>query len=212
MTDTSNLNIQIQINSEFSSLGIIYGAYLVFKFCDSKTDSSERYVKLKYRTASRTLISYVAERMDQDWMMIELCRFRSHDKVIDFEVLLKSFSGRSCGSGPIYVDGIEFRPIDNDDREESVHRLINADSSVNGDKKLTSVFYEIMERSHYDVLAMTKQELYELLITGVLIDNGKKLFLLSKANHKKCHMLPATAVINKSSGAKYFKCQSSETS
>ncbi|GJW40775.1 phloem protein 2-like protein [Tanacetum coccineum] len=211
ISDTSNLNIQIQISSQFSSLGTIYGAYLVFKFCHAKTDSSEPYVKLKYRT-SRTLNAYVAERRDNDWMMIELCRFRNHDQVIDFEVLLKSFSGRSCGSGPIYVDGIEFRPIDNDDREESVHRLINVDSSVNRDKQSASDFQEIMKRSDYDVLTMTEKELYELLITGVLIDNGEKLFLLSKVNYKKCHMLPPKAVINKSSDAKYFKCQSSATS
>ncbi|GJS89140.1 phloem protein 2-like protein [Tanacetum coccineum] len=211
ISDTSNLNIQIQISSQFSSLGTIYGAYLVFKFCHAKTDSSEPYVKLKYRT-SRTLNAYVAERRDNDWMMIELCRFRNHDQVIDFEVLLKSFSGRSCGSGPIYVDGIEFRPIDNDDREESVHRLINVDSSVNRDKQSASDFQEIMKRSDYDVLTMTEKELYELLITGVLIDNGEKLFLLSKVNCKKCHMLPPKAVINKSSDAKYFKCQSSATS
>ncbi|GJW14511.1 hypothetical protein Tco_0018644 [Tanacetum coccineum] len=106
---------------------------------------------------------------------------RNHDQVIDFEVLLKSFSGRSCGSGPIYVDGIEFRPIDSDDRTESVHRLINADSSINWDQQSTSDFKEIMKNSRYDVLTMTKQELYTLLITGVLIDNGEKSSMLYEA-------------------------------
>ncbi|GJY04818.1 zinc finger, CCHC-type containing protein [Tanacetum coccineum] len=170
-----------RVLQQFSSFGIIYEAYLVFKFCDPKTDSSEQYVKLKYKIASRTLNSYVVERRDDEWMMIESCRFRNHDQVIDFEVLLKSFSGRSCGSGPIYVDGIEFRPIDSDDRTESVHRLINADSSINWDQQSTSDFKEIMKNSRYDVLTMTKQELYTLLITGVLIDNGEKSSMLYEA-------------------------------
>ncbi|GKA32606.1 phloem protein 2-like protein, partial [Tanacetum coccineum] len=223
ISNTPNLKIPIKIKTQFLSLGIIYGAYLVFKFCDPKMVSSKPFVDLKYKTASGELNSYIAERRDGEWMMIELCRFRSDNQIIDFEVQLESFCGHPCGSGPIFLDGIEFRPIDNVEHEKSVDRSINADSSINWDQQLSSDFQEIMKRSQYDVLTMTKLELDNLLLTGVLIDNGEKvltdqllynkqLFSLSKMNSKKCHMIPAKAVINKSLNAEYSKCQPSATS
>ena len=113
ISDTSNLKIQIKIKTQFLSLGIIYGAYLVFKFSDTTTVSSEPYVKLEYSIASEDLNSYVAVRRDDGWMMIELCRFRNHNQITEFKVQLERFWGHPCGSGPIFVDGIEFRPIDN---------------------------------------------------------------------------------------------------
>ncbi|PWA81487.1 protein kinase-like domain-containing protein [Artemisia annua] len=38
---------------------------------------------------------------------------RSDNQIFDFEVQLESLWGHPCGGGPIFVDGIEFRPIDN---------------------------------------------------------------------------------------------------
>ncbi|PWA93548.1 Protein ROOT HAIR DEFECTIVE 3 [Artemisia annua] len=65
------------------------------------------------RTTSGKLNSYIGEWTDGDWMMIELCRFWSHNQAVDFEVQLKGFCGHPCGNGPIFIDGIEFRPLDN---------------------------------------------------------------------------------------------------
>lgn len=121
ISDTSNLKIPIKIKTRFLSLGIIYGAYLVFKFYDPNIVSSKLYVNLRYKTASGKLNSYIAERRDGEWMMIELCRFRSHSQIIDFEVQLKSFCGHPCGNGPIFIDGIEFRPINNVSPNNIVH-------------------------------------------------------------------------------------------
>ncbi|PWA76279.1 Phloem protein 2-like protein [Artemisia annua] len=211
--DTSNLKIHIKIKTQFLSLGIIYGAYLVFKFSDTTTVSSEPYVKLEYSIASEDLNSYLAVRRDDGWMMIELHRFRNiHNQITEFKVQLERFWGHHCGIGPIFVDGIEFRPIDNVEHEESVDRSINADSSINWDQQSLSDFQEILKRSENDVPTTTKEELHELLSTGVLIDNGEKFFSLSKADCKKCHMLPAKAVINKSPDAKFTKCPSSTMS
>nr|GEU66500.1 phloem protein 2-like protein [Tanacetum cinerariifolium] len=128
------------------------------------------------------------------------------------EVQLERFWGNPCGSGPIFVDGIEFRHIDNVECEERVDISTNADSSIYWDQQPSSDFQEIMKRWQYDVLTMNKQELDMLLSTGVLIDNGEKLFSLSKMNRKKYHMLPAKAVINKYLNAEYSKCQPSATS
>ncbi|GKE06903.1 phloem protein 2-like protein, partial [Tanacetum coccineum] len=209
ISDTSHLNIPINIKTQFLSSGIIYGAYLVFKFCDPNEVSSKPYVKLEYSIASEDLNSYVAVRRDDGWMMIELCRFRNHNLITEFKVQLKRFWGHPCGSGPIFLDGIEFRPFDNVEHKKSVDRSINADASINWDQQSSSDFQEIMKRSQYDVLTMTKQELDKLLSTGVLIDNGEKLFSLYKVNCKKCHMLPAKAVIP---DAKFTKCPSSAMS
>ncbi|PWA74585.1 Phloem protein 2-like protein [Artemisia annua] len=75
--------------------------------------SNKPYVDLKYKTASGELNSYIAEWRDGEWMIVELCRFRSDNQIIDFKVQLESFCRHPCGNGPIFVDGIEFRPIDN---------------------------------------------------------------------------------------------------
>ncbi|GKC65867.1 phloem protein 2-like protein, partial [Tanacetum coccineum] len=192
ISDTSCLNIPINIKTRFLSLGIIYGAYLVFKFCDPKTVSSEPYVKLEYSIASEDLNSYVAERRVDGWMMIELCRFRNHNQIAEFNVQLERFRGHPCGNGPIFVDGIEFRPIDN--------LIIANQSSLQ--ERCIKIFY-------VKLWLKEAQELDKLLSTGVLIDNGEKLFSLCKVNCKKCHMLPAKAVIP---DAKFTKCPSSTMS
>ena len=61
------------------------------------------------------------------------------------------------------------------DHEESVDKLMTAESSVNRDQQSPDDFHEIMKSSQYDVLTMTKEELDKLLSTGVLIDNGEKV-------------------------------------
>ncbi|XP_071686616.1 uncharacterized protein [Rutidosis leptorrhynchoides] len=112
ISETSDLNIKIQIKTKFLSEGVIYGAYLVFKFCDSRMVSSDTYVNLKYKTSTGSYNSYIAKGRDDAWKMIELCKFEDHSQIIDFEVQLKRFHGHSCGSGPIFIEGIEFQPID----------------------------------------------------------------------------------------------------
>ncbi|GJU78769.1 phloem protein 2-like protein [Tanacetum coccineum] len=171
----------------------------VFTDLESQNDSTTPIQKTKLSYAPDHVDKENnVKRRDGEWMMIELCRFRSHNQIVDFEVQLQSFCGHPCGSGPIFVDGIEFRPIDNVHHEESVDRLINVDSSVNWDQQSLSDFQEIMTRSQYDVPSMTKQELDKLLSTGVLIDREKVSF---PRFIKKSLSLPAKAVNNKSPDA-----------
>ena len=65
------------------------------------------------------------------------------------------------------------------DHEESVDKLMTAESSVNQDQQSPNDFHEIMKRFLYEVLTMTKEELDKLLSTGVLVDNGEKVFIFS---------------------------------
>ncbi|KAJ0834809.1 putative phloem protein [Helianthus annuus] len=111
MMDTSNLKIQIKTKTQFLTPNVIYGAHLVFKFCEPRKLSSKlMYVNLKCQMGSETLHAYFATCGDE-WMMIELCRFIPHKKDVDFEVLPESLSRYYCGSGAIYVEGIHFQAI-----------------------------------------------------------------------------------------------------
>ncbi|KAL8252696.1 hypothetical protein R6Q59_036389 [Mikania micrantha] len=110
--DISNLNIQINIKTQFLSPYVIYGAHLVFKFCNPRKISSKLiYVNLKYQMGSETLHAYFATYGDDEWMTIELYRFIPHNKDVEFKVLLESLSRYYCGNGAIYVEGIHFRAI-----------------------------------------------------------------------------------------------------
>ena len=113
MLDISNLNIEIKTRAQFLSLDVVYGVYLVFKFCDSRNFSSKpMYVNLKYRKGHESLHAYFATWRDEQWMMIELHRFSNQNEDVVFEFLLESFSSYYCGDAAVYVEGIEFRAID----------------------------------------------------------------------------------------------------
>ncbi|KAJ0735752.1 putative phloem protein [Helianthus annuus] len=114
ITDITNLKTHIKIKTQFLSPNVIYGAYLIFKFCDPRKKSYKPvYVNHKYKLGSETLRAYFATWGDDDWLMIELSRLLPYTKDVDFEVLLESLSRPYCGSGGIYVEGIHFRAITN---------------------------------------------------------------------------------------------------
>nr|XP_043617214.1 uncharacterized protein LOC122589040 [Erigeron canadensis] len=111
--DISNLKIQIRIKTQFLTPGIKYGVYLVFKFYRSRNFRAREYVNLSYKMGKYNLHSYFATQRDDEWMMIELLRFSNDKKDVDFDAILKSFSRCYCGTNVIYVEGIEFRSINN---------------------------------------------------------------------------------------------------
>ncbi|MFS7917970.1 putative protein kinase RLK-Pelle-CrRLK1L-1 family [Helianthus anomalus] len=155
--DISNLQIQIKIKTQFLSPNVIYGAHLVFKFCEPRKFTRKlMYVNLKYQMGSETLHAYFATRGDDEWMMIELCRFIPHKKDVGFEVLLGSLSRYYCGSGAIYVEGIHFRAID-----DSTFKIL-PQSNVNGKKWHTlpakMVLYESSDVKCYNWKALDESE------------------------------------------------------
>ncbi|KAI3677316.1 hypothetical protein L1987_86941 [Smallanthus sonchifolius] len=154
MFDISKLKIKIKIKSQFLSPGVNYGAYIVFKFCDARKFSSKpMYVNLKYKKGRENVHAYFATWRDDKWMMIELCRFLSEKKDTNFEVVLESFSRYYCGNYPIYVEGIEFRVIDNvmkNEEREIVQQILKSNSNKN---QLLSV-NEIGEKEHLMLSAM----------------------------------------------------------
>ncbi|KAD7477847.1 hypothetical protein E3N88_00983 [Mikania micrantha] len=116
MLDISHLNIHIKIRTRFLSPGVNYGVHLVFKFCGARKFVAKRmYVNLTYKMGNETLHAYFATWRDDEWMTIELYRFLNHKELdpIELEFLLESFSRFYCGNHGIYIEGVEFRAIDN---------------------------------------------------------------------------------------------------
>lgn len=113
MLDVSELNIKIKTRAQFLSPNVVYGVYLVFKFCDSRNCSSKpMYVNLKYRKGHESKHAYFATWRDEQWMMIELHRFSNQNEHVVLEFLLESFSTYYCGDGAIFLEGIEFQAIE----------------------------------------------------------------------------------------------------
>ncbi|GJW92238.1 kinase-like domain, phloem protein 2-like protein [Tanacetum coccineum] len=174
MLDISNLLIEIKTRAQFLSRNVVYGVYLVFKFCDSRNFSSKPvYVNLKYRKGHESMHAYFATWRDEQWMMIELHRFSNQNKDVVFEFLLESFSSYYCGDAAVYVEGIEFRPIDKVKHEEigklkEVQQVLKTDFNVDQVQLLPTNFEEIFKVCrNYD----------ELFWLGEV--DGKKLLVLS---------------------------------
>ncbi|MFS7990778.1 putative phloem protein [Helianthus anomalus] len=188
MFDISKLNIRIKITTQFLSPGVNYGAYIIFKFCDTnKVSSKPMYVNLKYKKGGEKLHAYFAKWRDEKWMMIELYRFLSPVKDIDFEVLLESFSRYHCGNGSVYVKGIEFRAVDN---------LLDL-NEVNRKKHLMllamQVSYDSSNAAHFHLQPSSEsrfQEVIELLSQHVFHINYKiRSYMLSQDTEYLCYLV-----------------------
>ncbi|GJU65028.1 kinase-like domain, phloem protein 2-like protein [Tanacetum coccineum] len=186
--DISNLFIEIKTRAQFLSPDVVYGVYLVFKFCDSRKFSSKPvYVNLKYRKGRETMHAYFATWRDEQWMMIELHRFSNQNKEVIFEFLLESFSSYYCGDAAIYVEGVEFRAIDIVKHEEigklkEVQQVLKSDFNVDQVQHFPANFEEIYK----------------------ICRNYDELFWLGKVEGKKLLVLSAKAALYKFSNVDIF--------
>ncbi|KAL7618480.1 hypothetical protein Lser_V15G01733 [Lactuca serriola] len=193
LLDISNLNIQIKIKAQFLSLGVNYGVRLVFRFYGPRKSVDKRmYVNLKYKKGSESLHAYFATWREDGWMMTELCRFFNHNRDVEFEFLLESFSQCYCESRGVYVEGIEFRAIDNVEHEEIKESkdvqqpLIKLDLNTDQVQQLpTNCENEVQRFESYD--------------------EGEKAFSPNKVSKKKHFILSAKEALFLSSDVKLFK-------
>ncbi|XP_076944086.1 F-box protein VBF-like isoform X2 [Bidens hawaiensis] len=213
--DFSNLNIQIQLKPQLLTQEIMYGAYLVFKFCNKrKVSSRPLYVNLKYKMARETCNAYFAKwRTGGEWLMVELFQFWNTSETEHCDILLESFSCYYCGNWGIFVEGVEFNAIasvkeykenNKADDEDNIEGLLKPELCMDSMGKFSIDNRDIIKRSVKYILNAPKEDLYHLLFNGFLIDKGEKIFSLSKVNKKKCHMLRAKAVIYDPSYAKFY--------
>ncbi|KAJ9559430.1 hypothetical protein OSB04_014044 [Centaurea solstitialis] len=213
MLDISNLRIQVQIKTQFLSPNAVYGVHLVFKFCDSrKVSNKPMYVNLEYEIGNESLHAYFATSRDDTWMTIELCRFLNHKEDVDFEVLLESFSRYYCGSGAIYVEGIEFQAINNVKHEEyenlkEVQSVLSSNPSTDSTvQQLPKDSQEMPRSSEGYVPDDGKEEPHHIPVEDV------EKFWLSNVDGKKCLMLSAEVALYKSSNDKFFNRKTSPQS
>ncbi|KAJ0625041.1 putative protein kinase RLK-Pelle-DLSV family [Helianthus annuus] len=180
--DISNLMIEIKPRTQFLSPNTNYGVYLVFKFCDSGNVSRNlMYVDLKYRKGSETLHAYFANWRDNEWMRIELYRFLNQKEDVVFNFLLESLSPCYCREhDAIYVEGIEFRPIDNVGHEEP--------------EKSKEIQQVLKPNMNLDQVQMPTKS--GMITKGSInYDYGEELFSLTEVNGKKHIMLSAKAAL-----------------
>ncbi|KAI3691120.1 hypothetical protein L2E82_49338 [Cichorium intybus] len=196
--DISNLNIGVQITNEFLTPDTMYGAYLVFKFCDRRKVSNRPiYVNLKYKKAGETLNSYFAEWKEggSQWLGVELLRFSSNRGSTDFEVVLESFSKYYCGTGGIFVEGIEFQAIRSANLEQKKELKDGKNVGVVLERQLDVGSKEQMITDNREIIKRS----------NVRNASKEKLFSLNEVNRKRCHMLPAKAIIYSSANVKLCK-------
>ncbi|KAJ0613277.1 putative protein kinase RLK-Pelle-L-LEC family [Helianthus annuus] len=198
MMDISNLKIQTQIKAQFLTPSITYGVYLVFKFGEPNQISGEQmYVNLMYKRKDETFHAYFATWRDEKWLMIELYRFLNTEDAGDFEVFLESFSQYYCRSRAIYIEGIEFRAIDNVTHKK-IEKLKDVQQTMRSNVNMGQIQH----------LPTDYDESYEFSET---YDEGAKLFQLGEMSRKKHLMLSAKEVMYDSS-MKPFKSKPSEQS
>ncbi|CAH1451794.1 unnamed protein product [Lactuca virosa] len=156
--DLSNLNIRINIKTQFLTPGVMYRAYLVFKFCDRRKSGKLEAIGLQLNCIEFQAIHHVDTNSNEE---------------LNYERNI----------GPL-------KPMSNMDLVEQM---------------TIDYCQEIINRSENNIRSSSKEELHNLLFKGILIDKGEKIFSLSKENRKKCHMLPAKAVIYDHSDVKSYK-------
>ncbi|CAI9298662.1 unnamed protein product [Lactuca saligna] len=151
----------------------------------SLAENGERNVMI-----SAKKISYI-NRCLHRWRSVPKSRFKVVAEMLDILNLKMKIKTKST----IYVEGIEFRAIDNVKHEEikeskEVQHVLKPDSNMDLMQQLPTNPEEIFKRSEND-------------------DNCEKLFLLNEVNGKKHLMLSANAVVYNSSDVKLFKTKPS---
>ncbi|GKD74561.1 kinase-like domain, phloem protein 2-like protein [Tanacetum coccineum] len=198
MLDITDLNIEIKTRAQFLSPNVVYGVYLVFKFCDSRNFSSKPvYVNLKYRKGCESMHAYFATLRDEQWMMIELHRFLSQKEDVVFEFLLESFSSYYCGDAAVYVEGIEFRVIDKVKHEE-IGKLKEVQQVLKSDFKVSRNYDELFWLGEVDgkklLVLSAKAALYKFSIVDTFTSKPPAQFkevielLPQQVFHIKCTM------------------------
>ncbi|GJV22164.1 kinase-like domain, phloem protein 2-like protein [Tanacetum coccineum] len=184
--DITNLFIEIKTRAQFLSPNVVYGVYLVFKFCESRNFASKpMYVDLNYTKGHESLNAYFATWRDNEWMMVELYRFLNKNEDVIFEFLLECFSSFHCGDGAIYVEGIEFRAI------EKVKHEIGKLEEGN----------QVLETNFADQVLQLPTNFEEIF---KISRNYDELFWLGEVNGKKLLMLSAKAALYKFSNVNLF--------
>ncbi|KAD4178564.1 hypothetical protein E3N88_27155 [Mikania micrantha] len=181
------------VRTQFLLPQIAYTVNLVFK----RNMSREQYIGLEYKLEGEEDKSYtfLSDEREDGWLTAELYQFTSDNITIDLEIM---FYTKWCSN--ILVESIEFRPLEKVEHEvltdDKVDMRTIPDTDTYWEQKLPIDYEDIIKWSVNGVRWGTKRELYDILCEGILISSGEKWFSLAK-DGKKCLMLPAKAVLDK---------------
>ncbi|KAD6453725.1 hypothetical protein E3N88_08431 [Mikania micrantha] len=165
-------------------------------------------VKPRYRLQgeTKTSVSYLAYEIEDGMWACELFQFTSDSQFVDLEIL---FEGFDQYYESIFVQGIEFRPMEKVEHKDENQTI--SDSDAYCEEELPADYEDIMKWSTDIMQWTTKKEAYSIIRKGFLIDDGEKWFFLDKKG-KKCHKLSAAYIRFKeaallSSSGFSFKCE-----
>ncbi|GKE41721.1 kinase-like domain, phloem protein 2-like protein, partial [Tanacetum coccineum] len=100
--------------------------------------------------------------------------YLNQNEDVAFEFILESFSSHHCGDGAIYVEGIEFRAIDNVKHEEMIKKLMKVEQVQNSNTYVDQVLGLLTTFHNKFMIQKGNDELFWL---GEV--NGKKLLMVS---------------------------------
>ncbi|KAF5774699.1 putative protein kinase RLK-Pelle-CrRLK1L-1 family [Helianthus annuus] len=197
-----NEELKADVKTQFLSPGITYAVNFVFRFADKKERSES--ISLKYRLQGETenSISHLAYEREDEWWMCELYQFSCDHRIVDLQIMFEGYDNFSY----IYVEGIEFQPLENEEHIDDKQPIsdLDSDSDANWEEKLPADYEDLMKLSKkgiFDYFPWTskkkkekkKKKAYSILCKGFLTNDGSKWFSFDK-NGKKCHMLSAALI------------------
>ncbi|GJW84783.1 reverse transcriptase domain-containing protein, partial [Tanacetum coccineum] len=112
IADSSMMYLQFKIKAHLLSPGVNYGVNLLFKFSDPRKKSITS-MDLEYHIGNKFLRSHCTTKRDDGWLMKELFQFSSLAEEADIDVFLLGLSGSHYVNQVVYIEGIEFRAINN---------------------------------------------------------------------------------------------------
>ncbi|XP_023760128.1 uncharacterized protein LOC111908543 [Lactuca sativa] len=184
----------LEADTKFLSTHVTYTINLVFKH---HLWDNGPYVPFKYKLEEEEeySTSCVAHLREDGWLMTELYQFTSYQKEHKFRIRFVRPSYYSLHRN-LVLEGIEFRPV-----EHEKHQNLKDEYNVDI-KPISSSEIEKMSCDHPEITkwledrmhSTSNKELLCLLRKGCSINNGEKWFFIDE-NMKKCHMLPARAIL-----------------
>ncbi|GJX33216.1 kinase-like domain, phloem protein 2-like protein [Tanacetum coccineum] len=153
----------------------------------------------RYEMISAGKFSY-KNRLLHKWQSIKESRFQKVAKMLNISNLNIQIQIKTRFLSP------EVKNKDNDQLKQAPS---SPNENLNMEQLLTDYDDIIKRSSQYDRNSSKDALFSRLTYFSLSIDNNKKLFSISKVNGKKCHMLPAEAVLHKFYNVKLFALEDS---
>ncbi|KAD6453739.1 hypothetical protein E3N88_08445 [Mikania micrantha] len=116
---------------------------------------------------TKTSVSYLAYEIEDGMWACELFQFTSDSQFVDLEILFEGFDEYYES---IFVQGIEFRPIEKVEHKDDNQTI--SDSDAYCEEELPADYEDIMKWSTDIMQWTTKKEAYSIIRKGFLIDDA----------------------------------------